>query len=162
VTPLLIRDLRQSPFNVGVRVELADFTLAEVGELNRRYGDPLRSPDELACFVRFVGGNPCLVQRGLHTMVTRSLALEELEEQAEEVVGEHLRSVLAPLLRHEPTVEGLRTVRDGREGLDPDLFLQLRAAGVLTGDAPRRAALRCQLYGRYLALRLETRGLLAG
>src|SRR5207248_2134491 len=39
---LLITDANQSPFNVGTRVTLEDFTLDEVADLNRRYGSPLR------------------------------------------------------------------------------------------------------------------------
>src|SRR5205814_9448331 len=39
---LFISDLNQSPFNVGTRLELSDFTGQQVTELNRRYGSPLR------------------------------------------------------------------------------------------------------------------------
>src|SRR5206468_9769560 len=38
---LFITDLNQSPFNVGTRLTLDDFTLEQVAELNRRYGSPL-------------------------------------------------------------------------------------------------------------------------
>src|SRR5918912_560109 len=34
---LFITDLNQSPFNVGTRLTLEDFTPGEVAELNRRY-----------------------------------------------------------------------------------------------------------------------------
>ena len=40
---LFITDLNQSPFNVGTRLSLSDFTPGEVGDLNRRYGSPLKS-----------------------------------------------------------------------------------------------------------------------
>ena len=43
---LLISDLNQSPFNVGVTVSLRDFSPEEVADLNRRYAQPLKSPGE--------------------------------------------------------------------------------------------------------------------
>ena len=44
---LFITDLNQSPFNVGTRLTLEDFTLEQVPELNRRYGSPLRDEAEV-------------------------------------------------------------------------------------------------------------------
>src|SRR5206468_853191 len=97
---LFITDLNQSPFNVGTRLELADFDLIQVADLNRRYGThaagggcspgglgsarglgppggrpPLRSDAEVARFFALVGGHPYLVRRGLHRMVTDNLDL---------------------------------------------------------------------------------------
>ena len=39
---LFIQDLNQSPFNVGTKIFLEDFTADQVAELNRRYNSPLR------------------------------------------------------------------------------------------------------------------------
>nr|VFK22876.1 MAG: TIR domain-containing protein [Candidatus Kentron sp. MB] len=44
---LFISDLNQSPFNIGTRITLDDFTLAETTDLNRRHGSPLREGAEL-------------------------------------------------------------------------------------------------------------------
>src|SRR5262249_28465305 len=55
---LFITDPNRSPFNVGTRLELEDFTMEQVAELNRLYGTqappPLRSPEELAHFYHLV------------------------------------------------------------------------------------------------------------
>ena len=45
---LLIPDLNQSPFNVGVRVPLQDFSDAELQRLNELYGRPLSNEREVA------------------------------------------------------------------------------------------------------------------
>src|SRR5207302_6298972 len=67
---LFLSDLNQSPFNVGTRLELGDFSLEQVGDLNRSYGRPL--PDEaLTRFHRLVGGHPYLVRRGLQEIAVR-------------------------------------------------------------------------------------------
>src|SRR5205823_4580609 len=65
---LFITDLNQSPFNVGTRLTLEDFTFEQVADLNRRYGEPLQDQAELERFFRLVGGHPYLVRRGLDEM----------------------------------------------------------------------------------------------
>jgi hypothetical protein len=55
-----MREVNQSPFNVGVRVELEDLTGAEVMALNECYGSPLDAA-ALALGSR-VGGHPYLLQ----------------------------------------------------------------------------------------------------
>src|SRR5205823_12280050 len=74
---LFISDLHQSPFNVGTRLELEDFTQEQVGELNRRYGSPLGNDDAVQRFFQLLGGHPYLVRCGLHRMVNDGLRLEE-------------------------------------------------------------------------------------
>src|SRR5215813_9371076 len=53
---LFISDLNQSPFNVGTRLTLEDFTVEQLRELNDRYGSPLVDQKEIACFRQLVGG----------------------------------------------------------------------------------------------------------
>ena len=48
---LFITDLNQSPFNVGTRLTLEDFTLEQVADLNRRYGAPLRDEAEVGALL---------------------------------------------------------------------------------------------------------------
>ena len=62
---LFITDLNQSPFNVGTRLSLEDFTLQQVGELNGKYGAPLKNEAEIERFYALVGGQPYLARRGL-------------------------------------------------------------------------------------------------
>jgi hypothetical protein len=63
---LFITDLNQSPFNVGTRIILEDFTLEQITELNHRYGDPLRDQKEINRFVALLGGQPYLTRRAFH------------------------------------------------------------------------------------------------
>jgi len=68
---LFISDLNQSPFNVGTRLTLEDFTLEQLAELNGRYGNPLVDNKELIRFQQLVGGHPYLSQRGLYEICKR-------------------------------------------------------------------------------------------
>src|SRR6185436_10304789 len=91
---LFITDINQSPFNVGTRLTLEDFSFEQVADLNRRYGTPLQSESELARFFRLVSGQPYLVRRGLNEMVTNGLDIASFEASAdrdEGFYGDHLR-----------------------------------------------------------------------
>src|SRR5581483_3958859 len=90
---LFITDMNQSPFNVGTRLTLSDFTLEQVSELNSRYGSPLNGPRELMQFYELLGGQPYLTRRGLHELASRNLSFSEFESQAardEGPFGDHL------------------------------------------------------------------------
>jgi hypothetical protein len=150
---LFISDLNQSPFNVGTRLTLEDFTSEQVADLNRRYRSPLRDGAELARFGRLVGGHPYLVRKGLDEMATRGIAVGELEQQAdrdEGLFGDHLRRLLATLSRDAVLTEAMRGVLRGGAGPDQDSFFRLRTAGVLVGDSREECRPRCQLYASYL------------
>jgi len=53
---LFIRDVNQSPFNVGTRLTLYDFTYEQMAELNRRYESPLKDADALRRFYALCHG----------------------------------------------------------------------------------------------------------
>jgi class 3 adenylate cyclase len=149
---LFITDLNQSPFNVGTRVRLRDFGLAEVRQLNQLYGQPLTTSDEFDCFVHLFGGQPYLVRRGLHELVARRLTLAELERSAPLEQGpfaDHLKRFLVLLSGNDATLQCIREVLAGKKNGDAKLFHRLRAAGLLRGETPAEAAFRCDLYLQY-------------
>lgn len=147
-------DLSQSPFNVGMRIGLEDFSFLQVAELNRRYDSVL--PDEdLNRFFALVGGHPYLVNYGLFWMADRKCGLADLEIHADQddgPYGEHLRRIWT--LLDTDLLQAVIAVLRGQCDLTSAQFYRLRTAGVLTGDAPRNAKLRCQLYENYLRKRL--------
>jgi DNA-binding winged helix-turn-helix (wHTH) protein len=148
---LLIPDLNQSPFNVGTRVALNDFTVADVAELDRRYGSPLG--DAVGEYCKLLGGHPYLVHYGLYKMTHDKLALASLQAHADHPdgpFGDHLHRVLSPLFHQEGLSQAVRTILRGEPGLSSSDFYRLRSAGILTGDSPHNAALRCELYSIYL------------
>lgn len=158
---LFIRDLNKSPFNVGTRVELTDFSREQVADLNRRYGSPLTSEGEMAAFYGLVAGHPYLVRRGLHEMAAalaphRRLSLDELVRcgaDEDGPFGDHLRR-LAQRLEDDP--ELLAAALDALQGkaCPPDFFFRLRSAGVLMGEVDAIQP-RCGLYAAYLTRRFR-------
>lgn len=150
---LFIRDLNQSPFNVGTRLTLEDFTLTQVAELNRRHNAPLRNSEEVIRYFHLLGGNPYLVQRGLHEMVTRGLAISAFEKEAARVDGpfhDHLQRILTFLMQDVELREAVQNILYGDPCSSIHSFYRLRSAGIITGESPTKARLRCGLYHKYL------------
>ena len=153
---LFITDLNQSPFNVGTRLSLHDFTLEQTASLNSRYGSPL-SEKELSRFHDLVGGQPYLVRRGLDELVTRRINIAQLEAESgrdDGLYGEHLRRMSMVLARSPEMTDVVRALLNGKPCESPDAFFRLRTAGVLSGSSCQEARLRCRLYADYLALHL--------
>jgi hypothetical protein len=153
---LFIKDLNQSPFNVGTRLILQDFTLDQIIELNDRYGSPLQD-GQVSSYFKLLEGHPFLVHFGLYKMVSENLDFEAFEAQADRddgPFGDHLRNMLSSLERDPELCEALRAFLRGEPGLTTSDFYRLRSAGVLTGDSPQEAKPRCKLYLIYLKKRL--------
>jgi hypothetical protein len=165
---LFIKDINQSPFNVGTKIELRDFGIEEVAELNRRYGLPLKSPADIQRFFALVGGSPYLVRRGLQELKALEAggaapggaleAFEAIAEQDEGPFGDHLRRILVTLAKNPVLTEAVRQVLKGagaKASISMDDFVRLRSAGVAAGASSNEVTLRCDLYRRFLARHLS-------
>ena len=158
---LFIRDLNQSPFNVGTRVALSDFTSEEVGELNRRYDSPLKGQGELTRFYRLVGGQPYLVRRGLALLAENGASLTSLEAHADSddgPFGDHLRRILVSISQDSELAGIVRSVLHGEACPSSDAFYRLRSAGLLAGDNVESVTPRCAIYSSYLLRHLDKVG----
>jgi class 3 adenylate cyclase len=150
---LFITDVNQSPFNVGARITLQDFTPAETADLNERYGRPLQNADEVARFHALTGGQPFLSRRGFDRLVERSLTLETLEAEAaldEGAFGDHLRRLLVMVSQDAQTLQMVRDLLEGGELPEAVEFYRLRSGGLVAGTSERDCRLRCRLYDTYL------------
>jgi hypothetical protein len=150
---LFITDMNQSPFNVGTRLVLEDFSPMQVAELNRRYQSPIKSQDELNRFYRLVGGHPYLVRRGLHELSSQKGSFDSFEAKAardEAFYGDHLRRILVLLVRDAKLTEVMRGVLNNVPCPDSESFDRLRSAGLVLGNIPEEARPRCRLYAAYL------------
>jgi hypothetical protein len=154
---LFITDVNQSPFNVGTRLTLEDFTFEQIADLNQRHGAPLRDDAEVARYCRLVSGHPYLVRRGLLEMVTHGLDIAAFEAQAdreEGIFGDHLRRMLVLLARDPGLYEVVRGVLLRRPCPTPESFYRLRSAGLMTGTSQQDVRPHCRLYETYLARHL--------
>lgn len=155
---LFIADLNQSPFNVGTRLTLDDFTPAQVDEVNACCDHPLNTPEERQEFFTLVGGCPYLVRRGLHDMATRSLTWAEFALQAaqeEGCYGDHLQHLKRTLMQDTQLWEVVQGLLRGQPCPTPQSFYRLRSAGVLASGSLDAARFRCALYAKYLEIHLQ-------
>ena len=76
--------LSQSPFNVGLPIQLQEFTLAQVHDLAKRYGldDDGIEPQDLKPLLELVGGHPHLVQLALYWLRQRDVSPAQLLQDA--------------------------------------------------------------------------------
>jgi hypothetical protein len=158
---LFITDLNQSPFNVGTRIELEDFTPAQISELNHRYHSPIKDEDKVARFTRLLSGHPYLVRRGLHELSGFESSYDDFELHAardEGIYGDHLRRILVLLAKDKSLENVVRAVLVGEGCPTKEFFYRLRSAGIISGTAPTDARMRCRLYSMFLKRHLLNSG----
>lgn len=146
----LIDDLNQSPFNVGLVIELQDFTPKQVIDLNCRHGSPFNSSEERQ-LILLLGGHPYLVRRALYLVASQQISTTELFTNATADTGpfgDHLRHHLSLLHKKTDLIQGLLQVIRQNICDDKRVFWRLRGAG-LVREQGRAFVPRCQLYAEY-------------
>ena len=154
---MFITDINQSPFNVGTRISLQDFSREEFSTLNERYGTPLINAGELSDCFRLLGGQPYLTRRALNEMASHNDRFRTFEVQAcrdEGPFGDHLKRLLFSLAQDATLLQTVRDVLKGDGTARTEDFYRLRSAGVMSGEFAREMKPRCQLYRIYLSRHL--------
>ncbi len=154
---LWIENLNESPFNVGDRLRLSDFTRDQVADLNSRHGSPLCTSEEVDGLIRLIGGHPYLVRQALHVLTTERWSLFDLERVAASdngPFGDHLRRHLWALGQSGPLSVAVLRIIQGKGCDDEALFHRFLAAGLVTGENRGEARMRYALYQTYFASHL--------
>jgi hypothetical protein len=153
---LLISDVTQSPFNVGLRIMLQDFDQSQVAELNQRYQLPLNE-QEILDAMAFLNGHPYLTRKAMYTMVTEALTWQQIKQSAitpHGLFADHLKRYLW-LLHDQPQLRtALKQIIQYERCSDEMLFYRLMQAGLVKGDDSSNCACRCQLYEEYFRNKL--------
>ena len=156
---LFIADLNMSPFNIGTRLQLEDFDLAQVEELNRRHGAPLGSPEEVADFYELTGGQPYLTRRSFQEMLTKeecfSVFSAHLSEEGH-LFDDHLKRIILLLTKDGELLSTLNQWLQGTAPLDALSLKRLQQGGLIKTAKRDEAKLRCGLYSSYLQQHLAT------
>lgn len=150
---LFIRDMNQSPFNVGRHVTMQSFRLEEVAFLNERYGSPVKQWPDMEALHHLVAGQPFLIRSALDLLVSGSIDLPTLIATADEEdgpFGDHLKRLLIAVSRFPNVLHAMKSSLGLEEHADPESVARLIAAGVLRNDENGQAVPLCDLYSRYL------------
>lgn len=155
---LFVSDLNQSPFNVGTRLELEDFDTAQIADINRRYGEPVKNQADLFQIKVLLGGQPYLTRRIFDEMVRHGESLAELEREGaldEGPFGDHLRRLLIALSSDARLLEEVRLMLGGGAPRTEEAFYRLRSGGLVKGGHRGEAQFRCEIYAQYLRRHLS-------
>jgi transcriptional regulator with XRE-family HTH domain len=146
----------ESPFNVGLPIELSEFTAEQVQILVDRHKLGW-TREQILDLMNMVGGHPYLISLALYHVNQQAISLNDfLTEAATEAVpyGNHLRSLWNKVKSQPALLEALQTLMQTTtaQAIAPELSFQLCSMGL----AMRRGNLlepRCQLYQRYFSSR---------
>ncbi len=150
---LWIGDLNQSPFNVGERHSLTDFTLEQVHDLCNRY----RVQIDVEELMKLLGGHPFLIRKALYTIHTIHCTVADLVTDLfadASPFRDHLQLLLVSLHANPPLCEAMRQVLT-RGACDSERAYQgLLGAGLVRGISRDALAPRCELYRAYFGKHL--------
>lgn len=147
-------NLHQSPFNVGLLIELPTFTQEQVQELAIRYG--LKSPEIYALeLMKLVGGNPYLTQLALFNLSQKQVKIQDLFTNITTpncIFNSHLRQQLGYLEQHPPLKAAMAQVVISTNGIElhPTEAFKLQGVGLIK-FSNQLAIPSCQLYKQYFS-----------
>ncbi len=149
-------NINQSPFNVGLSIELPEFTREQVQDLATRH-ELDWTAEQVERLMALVGGNPYLVQAALHHISCEYITLDELLETAVDETGiysDYLRQQLWNLKQYPELVSALTRVVMSQTPveLEPVQAFKLQSMGLVRGQ--NRVMPSCNLYRQYFSDRL--------
>lgn len=148
--------LTQSPFNVGLTINLPNFTKKQVQDLAQRHGLDWTDGHDAESLMAMVGGHPYLVRLALYHLVGKGGLegnLRQLLQQAPKEAGiyhEYLRQYVL-VLRQEPVLgsafyEVVKATEPVK--LEPVLGYKLKSLGLVNLEGDRCTPM-CELYRLY-------------
>lgn len=152
----LIDNLHQSPFNVGVVIEMNDFEEHQVGWLNKQHNKTF-SESSLKNVYEYLHGHPYLTRRAMYLVASGRYHADDLINGAADErgpFGDHLRYHLFRMHGKTELIEGLMQVLHDNQCDDQEIFWRLRGAGLVRREGGKIVP-RCKLYGEYFKARLS-------
>ncbi|RMG08268.1 MAG: TIR domain-containing protein [Cyanobacteria bacterium J055] len=151
-------DINQSPFNVGLPVELPEFTPQQVREIATLHG--LDWQGEVDRLMAIVGGHPYLIRLALYHISRQDLTLDRLLETAPTeagLYGDHLRRHLWNLQQQPELERAMRSIVRETQAvrLESSLAFKLHSMGLVNLKG-NEVVPRSQLYRQYFGERLTS------
>jgi hypothetical protein len=143
-------DLNQSPFNVGLPVQLNNFSKEEVQQLAQCYGLDWEGGEQARQLMGMVGGHPSLIHTALYHLSQRNLTLSQLLETSPTASGiyhNHLQRHRATLSKQSELAGAFHAVMSATEPveLEPIVAYKLRSMGLIE-QSGNKAMPGCELY----------------
>jgi hypothetical protein len=147
---VFITDMNQSPFNVGMRVQLQGFTKEEVAELAGRYGISDAEAVGTACQV--ADGHPFLTRRALAYLAQGGQASDLMATSALEdgPFGDHLRWLHGSVTSDPEVLVEIQNLLAGRPIQEQRARYRLLSSGVIAVAPGGGHRFRVPAYEPYL------------
>jgi serine/threonine-protein kinase len=152
-----IEDLHQSPFNIGLRVDLGAFTPLEIESFAGRHGLSF-DPNTLNTLMDYVGGRPYLVHLLFYHMVRNPRANSNLVDtnvSSRSIFRDHLHSYLVQFQRQKSLASAMKNIIKGNGCEDAKLVDRLEAAGLVRRDDSEKPFPACRLYAEFFGSELN-------
>ena len=155
--------LSQSPFNVGLPIQLPEFSLGQIQDLALRYGldwaNGEGGAENLTLIKAMLGGHPYLLHLALYRLFCNDIELDRFLQDATTQTGiysDHLRGHLLTLRSHRELGDALRKVVVSEEPitLDSILAYKLESMGIVVLNG-NEVAPRCDLYRLFFREHLD-------
>lgn len=151
-------NINQSPFNVGLPVELPEFLQGQVQDLAHRHGLNL-TQNQVEQLMTWVGGHPYLVRVALYHIARQEMMLEKLIQLAPTETSpykDHLRRHLLVLKQQPELAAAFKTVVTATHPvrLEYSLLFKLYSMGLVRLQGNEVTPL-CELYRQYFGERLD-------
>ncbi|MFN6499290.1 MAG: AAA-like domain-containing protein [Nostoc sp. DedQUE01] len=145
--------LQQSPFNIGLPIQLPDFNLDQVQQLAQRYDMKWSDGEEAKQLMALIGGHPGLIHIAIYYLSCKKITLAQLLETATTSTGiyaHHLQRHLTMLQEQPKLAIALYNVMNSSEPvpLEPIIAYKLNSMGLIKLDN-NKAIPSSQLYRQY-------------
>ncbi len=151
--------INQSPFNVGLPMELPEFNQEQVGDFVGQSGLNWHN-EEIQQLMNTIGGHPHLLEQAVSFILNHpETTLAEFLQQApteEGVYGDRLLELLVALRENPKLEKAMKQVIEGDEAIDSQLIFQLYRFG-LVKKQENKLEPRNNLYRSYFSKRLITK-----
>ena len=150
----------QSPFNVGLPIELLEFDAQQVKSFTDSYGLNL-SVDSVTKLMGMVGGHPYLLSQAFDHLKNYPAAENTLDNFLANapteagIYGSHLRELLTSIKEHPELLEAVKLLVSTTNPvrLDATITRKLESIGLVERDR-NDCSLRCNLYRQYFSDRI--------
>ncbi len=149
-----IDDLTQSPFNIGLRVELNAFTNEEVAKFASLHGLEENS-DIIDKIMKYIGGRPYLVHLILYHIAMEPSSCDKLFDVNNEIFRDHLNHFLIHFQKEKKLAEAMKDIISGAGCEDVKIANRLEAAGLVRWNDEQEVVPFCRLYSEYFGRELR-------
>jgi transcriptional regulator with XRE-family HTH domain len=145
--------LNQSPFNVGLPIQLNTFGTAEVQQLAQLYGLDWEDGKEAGQLMDLVGGHPALVNIALYHLIRGDVSLTQLLKTAATTTGiyhHHLQRHWVTLEEQPELLLALNSVMNATEPVSLELIVAYKLSSMgLIKQLRSQAIPTCELYRQF-------------